>query len=289
MATFRSLIGPQLSAVWQRRWVWVLALLMPSRSGVSRVDATIDGLSVQIVTPKHSAHKGAILYLHGGAFCLGSAHTHRSICSHLAYASALPVWVPNYRLAPEHPYPCALDDALATYNALLRSGLTEDQIVISGDSAGASLALALAIRLQQTGRTAPAGLVLISPVTDMDADRSHVAMTGRGDPMITQDWLRQGIAWFNAPKATPEFSPLNIDLHGLPPMLIQAGEEEILLSDSVKLTAHAEASGVECRLEVYQARWHVFHLQTFYLHSSKKAVMTMATFIRMQLQRKTRT
>ena len=101
--------------------------------------------------------------------------------------------------------------------------------------------------------------------------------------MISKGWVHQAFEWFNPPRGVSEFSPLSLDLRGLSPMLIQVGEEEILLSDSVKLAAHVERSGVACHLEVYLERWHVFHLQAFYLSSSRQAVRAMAAFVRRQV------
>jgi hypothetical protein len=239
-------------------------------------------LDIEVLSPKHAESKAVMLYLHGGAFCLGGASSHRGMCSHLAFESGMPVWIPNYRLAPEHPYPCALDDAVAAYDALLQRGYSSQHIVVAGDSAGGTLALALAIRLQHLGRTLPAGLALISPVTDTDAAtrRAPTPHGVRADPMVSQAWLSQGLGWFQVPPGTPEFSPLHTPLAGLPPMLVQAGDEEILLPDSTRLAAHAQQCGVECNLEIYQERWHVFHLQAFYLRSARQALQGIAAFAR---------
>ena len=276
--TFKTLIGPGTSVKAQRRWVQLLALLMPGRGGIASRSVDVNGLSVEVLSPKKSDSKNVILFLHGGAFCLGSNFSHRSLCSHLAFESGMPIWVPNYRLAPEHPYPAALDDAVSIYQALLRQGYSSQHIVIAGDSAGGSLALALAIRLKKMGVSFPACIALISPVTDGLAIRQAQLLGGRGDPMISYEWLAQGLNWFNPPE-TSEFSPLKIDLTGLPPMLIQVGQEEILLNDSLQLEARATHFNVACHLECYLERWHVFHLQTLYLKSSKDAIRSLVQFI----------
>lgn len=277
-ASFRPFMGPRLGAPAQRRWAQALALLMPARLGLQVASERVGAIGVRVLTPAQSAGQGVILYLHGGAFCLGSAFTHRGMCAHLAFESSMPVWVPNYRLAPEHPYPCALQDALAVFDALLQKGYGSDQIVLAGDSAGATLALALAIHLRRQGRALPAALALISPVTDWQARRTGTASGVRGDPMVTQAWLEQGLRWLQVPPGVPEFSPLQTDLRGLPPLLIQAGQEEILLPDSERLAAHAQACHVPCQLEVHAERWHVFHLQAFYLRSARQALRTLGRF-----------
>jgi acetyl esterase/lipase len=276
--TFRSFIGPKLSIKAQRSWVQILALLTPGRLGLHKHYRKTEHLEIQVFCPKKQKTSSVVLYLHGGAFCLGNSYTHRGICSHLAYDSGLDVWVPNYRLSPENPYPAPLEDALLSYETLLKEGYSEKNIVIAGDSAGASLALALVIALQGMGKPTPACAILISPVTNGGVLRKNGVMGGRNDPILNMGWLDQGIQCFNPPKEVSEFSPLNRDLAGLPPLLIQVAQEEILLNDSLLLEKHAINSGLSCRLELYLERWHVFHLQAFYLRSSKAAIQAMSRF-----------
>jgi acetyl esterase/lipase len=258
----------------------MLSPLMPGVGGVRRSRETVGCIAVEVVQPRLQAGGAVILYLHGGAFCLGGPSTHRSITSRLAVESGLPVWVPDYRLAPEHPYPAALDDALGCYERLLASGYGPRQVVLAGDSAGGSLALALALRLRDAGRELPAGLALISPVADPTLSGQGVAANVQLDPMIRKAWVEQGIGWYRCPQDVLVHRPLDADLSGLPPMLVQVGEREILLSDSLRLADHARRYGVDCRLEVHEGRWHVFHLQAFYLASARKALRTMAQFAR---------
>lgn len=277
---FRTVIGPPVGPTGQRRWVDMLALLMPGRSGVLRHQTAVAGMPVEVVAPGPGDTVAVMLYLHGGAFCLGGASTHRSITSHLAYESGMSVWVPNYRLAPEHPYPAALDDAMATYRALLSQGYAPGSIVLAGDSAGGALALALAIRLRDQGETVPAGLILISPVTDPTLSGTSLADKSNLDPMIRHDWLEQGLRWYQCPPDTAAHAPLKTHLEGLPPTLIQVGDREVLLSDASRLAEHAAQCGVDCRIEIHRARWHVFHLQSFYLRSAVRALQTLASFAR---------
>ncbi len=228
---FRTFIGPPFGVGAQRLVVGLLVLLMPGRGGASRRPTETRGVRTEVVTPKSGGAGGAILYIHGGAFCLGGAFSHRSITTHLAVSSGMPVHVPEYRLAPEHPYPAALDDVLNAYHGLIDQGYKADQIAVAGDSAGGMLALALAIRLRDQGEAAPAGLMLISPVTDAKTARQLVAHEARTDPMIRRGWLEQGLRWYNCPPEALELRPLEGDLRGLPPMLIQVGDQEILLSE----------------------------------------------------------
>jgi acetyl esterase/lipase len=277
---FRPLVGPPASGPVQRRVVGLLSPLMPGVRGVLRNRAAVGNLGVEVLTPTRQAGGGVILYLHGGAFCLGSPSTHRSITSRLAVESGLPVWVPDYRLAPEHPYPAALDDALACYERLLESGYAPGQVVFAGDSAGGSLALALALRLRDAGRALPSGLMMMSPVADPTLSGPTIVANERLDPMIRKNWVEQGLSWYACPPDVLAHRPLAADLSGLPPMLIQVGDREILLSDSLRLAGHARSCGVECRLEVHEQRWHVFHLQAFYLASARGALRTLARFAR---------
>ncbi|MGY2487990.1 flavin-containing monooxygenase [Cupriavidus sp. CP313] len=279
-ASFRPLVGPPFGAGFQRCVVSLLSPLMPGVNDVIRYRSAAEDVPVEIVAPKTAEGGAVILYLHGGAFCLGGPNTHRSITTRLAVESGMPVWVPDYRLAPEHPYPAALDDALACYRTLRGMGYAPEKIVVAGDSAGGALALALALALKERGVPALAGLLLISPVTDDSLGGATLATRRRIDPMIRRGWLEQGLRWYRAPHGPAPLSHLKADLSGLPPMLIQVGDQEILLSDSTRLADHAAACGVPCRLEVHSARWHVFHLQSRYLRSAAHALRTLGNFAR---------
>lgn len=279
---FKPLIGPPFGAPTQRAIVRLLAPLMPGVRGVDYTQRQFQHLSIEIVTPAQAqAGEGAVLYLHGGAFCLGSPLTHRSVTSRLARGAGVPVWVPDYRLAPEHPYPAALEDALACYDAMLAAHIPAERIVFAGDSAGASLALAAALRLRERGAQMPAALALVSPLTSPVPlhPGAHDAQAP-ADPMVRAAWVRQGIDWYACPPGADVHRPLDCDLRGLPPMLVQVGDQEILLADSTRLADHAAACAVACRLEIHGERWHVFHLQAFYMRSAANAIGALAQFAR---------
>ncbi|QBR03439.1 flavin-containing monooxygenase [Paraburkholderia pallida] len=275
---FRSLIGPPFGASVQRRVVGLMSPLMPGVGGVIRYRRPAGGVPTEVVAPRRGDTGGAILYLHGGAFCLGSPGTHRSVTTRLARESGMEVWVPDYRLAPEHPHPAALDDALAAYAALRAQGHAPERIVVAGDSAGGALALSLAIALRGRGERMPAALMLISPVTDATLSGATLSTRANADPMIRRGWLEQGLRWYHGEKPAASHGPLDTNLRDLPPMLIQVGDQEVLLSDSLRLAEHANACGVRCTLEVHTGRWHVFQLQAFYLRSARAALCTLAEF-----------
>jgi cyclohexanone monooxygenase len=272
--SFRSLIGPPLGARLQRSMVALLSPLMPGVGGVLRYRNRLGGVPNEVVAPKRGDTGLVMLYLHGGAFCLGSPQTHRSITTRLARDGGITVHVPDYRLAPEHPYPAPLDDAMACYEALLRQGLPAQRIVLGGDSAGGSLALGLALALKRHGLPLPAAMLLISPVVDTTLKTARAAARGVSDPMLRMGWLEQGLRWHGGERAVPSVE----DLAGLSPMLIQCGDQEILLADAELLATRARAAGVSCVLEVHEQRWHVFHLQAVYLASARAALQTMIRF-----------
>jgi cation diffusion facilitator CzcD-associated flavoprotein CzcO/acetyl esterase/lipase len=284
---FRPLVGPPFGLRAQRRVVDLLGWLMPAVGGVRRERRTLGGVAAELALPAaaSTSESGAILYLHGGAFCLGSSWSHRGLTSRLARTSGMPVWTPDYRLAPEHPYPAALDDALACYEAMLAEGLRADQIVIAGDSAGGSLAMALLLRLRARvpGAGMPAAAALLSPLLDFSLSDPGLQARAGEDPMLRAAWLRQALAAYACPADAPDASehrPLESDLSGLPPLLIQAGTDEILLGDAERLAARARACGVRFRLEIFEQRWHVFQLQAAQLHSARSAIDVVAAFAR---------
>ncbi|GLR26235.1 flavin-containing monooxygenase [Limnobacter litoralis] len=276
---FRVPVGKPFGVWVQRAVVGLLSPLMPGCSGVFRYRETLAGVPTGITVPRAGESGKVVLYLHGGAYCLGSASTHRSITSRLAVHSGAVVYTPNYRLAPEHPYPAQIEDALACYQALLAKGISPAQITVMGDSAGGGLAVALALQLKALGLPQPAGLGLISPFVDPAMSGESLRTKANEDPMVRQGWLEQGAAWLKVPPTARCFYPLEESLAGLPPLFIQVGEQEILLSDSLRLAVKARQDGVPCELNLHQRRWHVFHLQAFYLSSARKAIQSLAIFV----------
>ncbi|MDB5335422.1 MAG: alpha/beta hydrolase [Planctomycetaceae bacterium] len=278
--TFFRVLGPPHTATFQRRCIEWLSLFSPVPWGVVRERAMAGSVSVEITAVPTDKSSGAILYIHGGGFCVGCPVTHRTVTSHLALQSRMSVWTPDYRLAPEHPYPAALDDVECTYHEMQRAGYAAEHIVLAGDSAGAALALGLAIRLRNKNESLPGGLMLLSPVTDLDRSAEDRTSGTVNDPMVRSAWLDQILGWYSCPSGIPEHSPLKIDLTGLPPILIQVGDGELLLSDSTRLAEHAARCQIDCRLEIHRERWHVFHLQARFLPSARAALKTLASFAR---------
>ena len=220
-----------------------------------------------------------ILYLHGGGYVSGSPSSHRAVTGHLAARCDARVFAADYRLAPEHPFPAALDDALAAYRGLLAEGVDPGNVVIAGDSAGGGLSVATALRLRELALPLPRALVLFSPWTDL---RLAHLMLEADEVLLTLPWLHEGArAYLGTQNAGhPLVSPVAGQLHGLPPTLIQVGTDEILLEDSRRLHQHMAAAGLVARLEEFPGRWHVFHLFAGILADADRALDGAARFIR---------
>ena len=217
----------------------------------------------------------AILYLHGGGYCVGSAQSHRGLVSQLAAATGAQAYAIDYRLAPEHPAPAAIEDALAALEALEARGLPASKVIIAGDSAGGGLALATALRLRDAGKPMPAALYLISPWADLThSGRSHV-FRANADPILTTESLdTYAVAYVGdkVDRASQDASPMLADLSGLPPILIQVGADEILLSDSETLQARAEAAGVMASVEIWPGMIHVWPIFYAMLSAGREAI-----------------
>ncbi len=204
-----------------------------------------------------------LVYLHGGGYVMGSLDTHQELMGRLARHCRAKVLGVEYRLAPEHPFPAGLDDAVAVYEATLASGVTAGDIMIGGDSAGGGLALATLLAARDKGMPMPAGAILFSPWTDLMATGESVATRADADPMITggpATLLEMAVHYHGevASGDDPLVSPQYADLTGLPPLLIQVGDAEVLLSDSTRLADNAKAAGVSASLEVWDEAPHVF-------------------------------
>ena len=200
----------------------------------------------------------ALLYLHGGGYTVGSRTTHRAVASHLAHAVGAVGHLLDYRLAPEAPYPAAVEDALAAYQALLEHGIAPGRVVVAGDSAGGGLALALALRAREHDVALPAALGLISPWIDLTLNGLDESID---DPMLTRGWLeRCADDYAGDNRRWPEVSPIYSDLSGLPPMFIQGASDEIIRDDIGRLAKAAKEAGTRVEYQLLDHHWHVSHL-----------------------------
>jgi monoterpene epsilon-lactone hydrolase len=220
-----------------------------------------------------------ILYLHGGGYCQGSPSTHRTLTGNLALRCSAQVFAPDYRLAPEQPFPAALADAVAAYRGLLAQGFAPSAMILAGDSAGGGLAVATALRLRELGLPRPAALVLLSPWVDLSG--SALGPPAPAD-IITKPFVEECARTYLAghPAGDPLASPIAGELHGLPPTLIQVGGDELLLTDSRRLDAALAAAGVEVLLQVFPHRWHVFQLLAGPLADANRALAAVGEFVR---------
>ena len=211
--------------------------------------------------PKDERRQGVVLYLHGGGYTCGQLGYARILASKLALATGFDVLSFEYRLAPEHPFPAAIEDAVAMWDYLMYMGYGARDVIVAGDSAGGNLALELALKLKEQGRAQPRGLVLFSPWTDMTASGKSYRTCKTLDPMLTMEYIaavREAYTGPDADWSRPCYSPLFADLRGLPPTLVQVGTNEILKSDSERLVENLQKAGVYAQLEVYPECWHVF-------------------------------
>ncbi len=230
----------------------------------------------------NGADRGLVLYLHGGGFIIGSSTTHRGLTGHLAQASDCTVITPDYRLAPEHPFPAALDDAEAVYTALLEQGTRADQIAVAGDSAGGGLTIALALRLRERKLPLPSSMTVFSPWTDLTQQHLYQPEC---EPVLQARWTGKAARLYSNGEAltNPLISPVYGDLSGLPPLLIQAGSEEMLLNDAERLAAVAKRDDVPTTLEIYNSLWHVFQIHSGQLDRATEAVAAAGAHIKRHL------
>lgn len=209
--------------------------------------------------------KYVILYCHGGGYNTGSFRYARSITNKLASSTSMDVLSFDYRLAPEHPYPAALEDAVSVWDYLMYLGYGAREVIVAGDSAGGNLALALVLKLKEQGRILPRGLVLFSPWTDLTLKgRSHQTKEAV-DPILTREYLEKAVADYGGdnPLDNPLISPLFGDFTGFPPTYIQVGGNEMLLSDAKTLKKNLEKYHVQVRFDLYASMWHVFQMSPF--------------------------
>jgi len=248
--------------------------------GTTVTQQVIAGLRAEVVSAPCADARRTVIHFHGGGYCVGSAVTPRSWAAHLSARAGCRVVLPEYRLAPEHPYPAALEDARAVL-AAVSGEAGPGSVVVSGDSAGGGLALALILALRDEGRDLPAGGVLLSPWLDLGRDREAEPDLVRQDVVLTPGWLEACARAYAAPAAwaDPSVSPLHAAHAGLPPLLIQAAATELLAPDAGLLAASASAAGVDVTYTSWPRLWHDFVLQPGLLAAADSALAQVAWFV----------
>ena len=286
MRLVRPLLHPAVPVALQRRLVSKAYLTSIPPRGARSETIRAEGLTMTR-TCYGADPDGVVLYFHGGGYIIGSSQTHKGIAGHLAKTSGAMVIAPDYRLAPEHPYPAALDDAETVYRALLDEGHPPASLSLAGDSAGGGLAVALAMRLRDKGLPVPSSLTVMSPWTDLSNSRLY---SPECEPVLQRRWIDKAARLYcgSEPVANPYISPVCGDLSGLPPLLIQVGSQEILLNDAQRLARAAERDSVDTRLEIYNSLWHVFQVHAGQLDRATEALGTAGRFIRQHFRRECR-
>jgi epsilon-lactone hydrolase len=234
--------------------------LMPLPDDAVATSVSLGGVPATVVDASGGAATTTILYFHGGGYVIGSFRSHQGFIAALSKLTGSKVVVPEYRLAPEHPFPAAVEDAVTAYSALLAGGSSPASIVISGDSAGGGLGLAALVAIRDRGLERPAGGVLFSPWTDLSFTGETLVTNKDVDTMVAEPMIRVMAGRYIAdsdPK-DPLLSPVYADLAGLPRLRLHVGGDEILLDDSRRIVDHAAAAGVECTIRVWPKMLHVF-------------------------------
>jgi epsilon-lactone hydrolase len=277
----RRILDPGLPWEVQRRRLDRLSGSSPMPRGTTVAERVINGVPAEVVTAGAARPGRTVVHFHGGGYCVGSPRLARAWAAHLSAASASQVVLPRYRLAPEYPYPAALDDARAAVTALL--GETGPaSVVVSGDSAGGGLALSVLLALREDGhQERPAGCILIAPWLDLGRNRLENPALVRRDVVLRPGWLEACAAAYAGPSAwaDPSVSPLLAEHGGLPPLLIQAGSDELLAPDAGRMAASASAAGVDVTYTRWPGMWHDFALQPGLLAAADSAVAQAAWFV----------
>lgn len=255
--------------------------------GVTFESATVGGIPGLWVLPVDSRTGEAILHLHGGWFNFGSANAFRHLVAHIAARSGVKAFVPDYRLAPEHPFPAAVDDVMSCYLGLDESGIS--RLAITGDSAGGNLALILASRIarkEAATKTTLAGVVALSPVTDLTLSSTTYESRAEADPLFTREQVSELVHAYlrDADPKHPLASPLHAPVNGLPPVRVHVGDDEVLLDDSRRYVERAVAAGVDARVDVWMGMAHGFHGSVGTLRASAQVLDDVGAFLSQRLR-----
>ncbi len=252
---------------------------IPKDIHTTRVD--IDGIPAEWITPVSAQSENVVLHFHGGGYVVGGIASHLMMCIPMAQTVKIKILLPEYRLAPEHPFPAAVDDALRIYRWLLAQGYKAGNIIVCGDSAGGGLSLALVLSLIAAGQELPAAVVCMSPWTDLTMKGQSQITNAKSEAVLRTDVLREWASAYIGKEnpMNPIISPVFADFHGFPPLLIQVGSDEILLDDARALAEKAKADGVDVTLKVWDGMWHVWQALGDLIPESRKAFNEIKGFV----------
>ena len=289
IATIRALLASKPRPVgWaaRRQRLDDIGSVWPVAADVTLAPVDVNGIAGEWSTVPGSDSSRVLLFLHGGGYCSGSIISHRRMVSEAGRAAGVRTLAVAYRLAPENPFPAALDDALTAWHFLRTHGIAAEHIAIGGDSAGGGLSLAVALKLRDVKEQLPACLWLVSPWTDLTMSGSTLVTKDAVDPLIHKGYLCElADAYLGraADRKDPSVSPLFADLTGMPPMLIQVGSAETLLDDSLRLAAAAGQTDVRVSLEIWPHMIHAWQLWNARLQPGREALGSAGNFMREHL------
>lgn len=253
----------------------------PPPKDVEVENINIDGINAAWIRPLGADKTKVLLHIHGGGYVTGSVASYLRMCILMAQTLKVNVLLPAYRLAPEHPFPAAIDDVLKIYRWLLRQGYQSKDILISGDSAGGGLCAAAVVALRNQGDPLPAAVICLSPWADLTMQgRSHMT-NSKSEAMLNADTLREwALAYTNRENiGNPLVSPIFADFHGFPPLLIQVSSDEVLLDDGIMLAEKSKADGVDVTLKVWDGLWHVWQVVGDAIPESRIAFEEVRAFL----------
>src|SRR5712691_11835946 len=277
----KSLQQAQASTPQEMRAVFE-RMAAPAEADVKCEPVTAGGVSAEWISAPGAAADRAVLYLHGGGYVAGSIKTHRDLMGRVSRAAKARVLGLDYRLAPEHPFPAAVDDSVAAYKWMLEQGIKPARIAVAGDSAGGGLAVATLVAIRDAKLSIPGAGVCLSPWVDMEGIGKSMESKAAIDPVVQREGLLGMAAAYLGGQnpRSPLAAPLYADLKGLPPLLIQVGEAETLLDDSTRLADRAKAAGVNAKLEVWPEMIHVWQMFASFLPEGQQAVDGIGGFLK---------
>jgi monoterpene epsilon-lactone hydrolase len=269
----------------QRRLLRAAVSAQPLPTDVTVTAAALGGIPTAEITVDGIEPRHVVLYFHGGVYVIGDAFLAADLASQVGRRTGAKVISVDYRLAPEHPYPAAVDDALAAYRALLDNGMAPSDIVFAGESAGGGLAVVTMVNARDHGLPLPAGAYVMSPYADLTLAGTTMETKREVDPLFTRELLQARVTDYTAGQdaSLGLISPIFADLSGLPPLIIQAGSHELLLDDAVRLAGQAAAADVEVTLEITPGVPHVFQAYSAILDEGAAALDSAGRFLSAQL------